>query len=364
VTATAPSSGGRPRLPGTTAASDDPVLEISGLRTWFFTADGVVKAVDGVDLSVRRGEVLGLVGESGSGKSVSMFSALRLVSAPGRIVAGDVRVKGRDVLAMSTKELRQIRGDEVTMIFQQPNSSLNPCFRVGEQISEVYEIHEHTKRKAGLARAVEMLRAVGIPDPERRSRSYPHQLSGGMAQRVMIAMALAGDPDLLIADEPTTALDVTIQAQILDLMRRLQADVGTAMVLITHDLGVVAENAERVAVMYAGQVVEETDTGSLFRAPLHPYTQGLIGSVPVIGRRQEELAVIPGRVPNLIDLPPGCRFAPRCQARVDANLAACTEALPALVEVAPGHKVRCFLHSDAVEADVPVELTPGKRRGR
>jgi oligopeptide/dipeptide ABC transporter ATP-binding protein len=338
-----------------------PVLEISGLRTWFFTADGVVKAVDGVDLVVHPGEVLGLVGESGSGKSVSMFSALRLVSNPGRIVAGDVRVKGRDVLAMSTKELQAVRGDEVTMIFQQPNSSLNPCYRAGAQISEVYEIHQHVKKKVGLQRAVEMLRAVGIPDPERRAKSYPHQLSGGMAQRVMIAMALAGSPDLLIADEPTTALDVTIQAQILDLMRRLQAEVGTAMVLITHDLGVVAENAERVAVMYAGQVVEETDTGSLFRSPLHPYTTGLIASVPVIGRRQEELAVIPGRVPNLIDLPPGCRFAPRCEARLEARLTACAEALPALVEVQPGHRVRCFLHSDAVEAEVAVQLTPSKK---
>jgi oligopeptide/dipeptide ABC transporter ATP-binding protein len=346
-----------------TPAAPDPVaseptapniLEIAGLRTWFFTADGIVKAVDGVDLTVRPGEVLGLVGESGSGKSVSMFSALRLVSNPGRIVAGEVRLKGRDVLAMSQKELQEVRGDDVTMIFQQPNSSLNPCYRVGAQISEVYEIHDRVKKKVGLSRAVEMLRAVGIPDPERRANSYPHQLSGGMAQRVMIAMALAGDPDLLIADEPTTALDVTIQAQILDLMRRLQAEVGTAMVLITHDLGVVAENAERVAVMYAGQVVEETDTRSLFRSPLHPYTTGLIGSVPVIGRRQEELAVIPGRVPNLIDLPPGCRFAPRCLARVEAKLTACTEAIPALVEVSPGHKVRCFLHSDAVHEETPV----------
>jgi oligopeptide/dipeptide ABC transporter ATP-binding protein len=355
-------TGAAGNSPAAERSAFDNVLEIAGLRTWFFTADGIVKAVDGVDITVRKGEVLGLVGESGSGKSVSMFSALRLVSSPGRIVAGEIRIKGRDVLAMSQKELQQVRGDDVTMIFQQPNSSLNPCYRVGEQISEVYEIHDQVKRKVGLARAVEMLRAVGIPDPERRSRSYPHQLSGGMAQRVMIAMALAGDPDLLIADEPTTALDVTIQAQILDLMRRLQEDVGTAMVLITHDLGVVAENAERVAVMYAGQVVEETDTRTLFRSPLHPYTKGLIGSVPVIGRRTEELSVIPGRVPNLIDLPPGCRFAPRCEARVAAKLTACTEALPALVEVAPGHKVRCFLHADAVQADDPVVDQKAKRQ--
>jgi len=338
-----------------------PLLDIGGLRTWFFTSDGIVKAVDGVDLSVGKGEVLGLVGESGSGKSVTMFSALRLVAPPGRIVDGTVRFDGMDVLGMPVKQLRGIRGQRITMVFQQPNSSLNPCYRAGDQIAEVYRVHQHMRRAERDERAVEMLRKVGISDPGRRARAYPHQLSGGMAQRVMIAMALAAGPELLIADEPTTALDVTIQAQILDLMANLRYELGMAMVLITHDLGVVAEMAERVAVMYAGQIVEETVTTTLFAAPLHPYTRGLIGSVPVIGRRQDELSVIPGRVPNLIDLPVGCRFAPRCEARVEAGLTRCIEEMPALVEVAPGHKVRCFLHSDTAEVGVPVTVGSVKR---
>jgi oligopeptide/dipeptide ABC transporter ATP-binding protein len=330
------------------------LLEIKRLSTWFFTADGVVKAVDGVDLTVSRGEVLGLVGESGSGKSVTSLSVLRLVGDPGRVVGGEVRFDGEDLLALPMKKMRRVRGERISMIFQQPVSSLNPCYRAGYQIGEVYEVHEKSSRKASRPKAVEMLRKVGIPDPERRARTFPHQLSGGMAQRIMIAMALAAGPELLIADEPTTALDVTIQAQILELMRDLQADLGMAVVLITHDLGIVAELADRVAVMYAGQIVEEADTPSLFREPKHPYTKGLIGSVPVIGQRRETLAVIPGRVPNLINLPPGCRFAPRCQARIEAGLTQCTEDMPALVEVAPGHKVRCFLHSDEVQEDVPV----------
>ncbi|HEX9258003.1 MAG TPA: ABC transporter ATP-binding protein [Acidimicrobiales bacterium] len=340
-------------------ARTERVLEIAGLRTWFFTADGIVKAVDGVDLHVDVGETIGLVGESGSGKSVSMFSTLRLVDQPGRIVGGDVRITGQDVLAMSGKQLRALRGDRVSMIFQQPNSSLNPCHRIEAQIAEVYKIHDRTKKKVGKAKAVEMLERVGIPDPDKRARSFPHQLSGGMAQRVMIAMALAAHPDLLIADEPTTALDVTIQAQILDLMQQLQRELGMAMVLITHDLGVVAETTSRVAVMYAGQIVEQSPTSELFRDPLHPYTRGLIGSVPVIGKRVDELAVIPGRVPNLIDLPAGCRFAPRCLARVEAGLEQCTVEMPALTEVGPGRNVRCFLHSEAAEVPVPVQL--GKR---
>ena len=338
-----------------------PLLDISGLRTWFFTSDGVVKAVDGVDLTVGRGEVLGLVGESGSGKSVTMFSALRLVADPGRVVAGSVHFDGLDVLALPVKQMQEIRGQRVTMIFQQPNSSLNPCYRAGHQIAEVYRVHDQMKRGPRDERAVEMLRRVGIADPARRARAYPHQLSGGQAQRVMIAMALAAGPELLIADEPTTALDVTIQAQILDLMAQLRFELGMAMVLITHDLGVVAEMAERVAVMYAGQIVEEAPTPALFAEPLHPYTRGLIGSVPVIGRRQDELFVIPGRVPNLIDLPPGCRFAPRCEARIEAGLTRCVEEMPALTEVRPGHKARCFLHSDAAEPSTPVTLS-GVRR--
>jgi oligopeptide/dipeptide ABC transporter ATP-binding protein len=319
------------------------LLSVSGLRTWFSTRAGEIHAVDGVDLTVRRGEVLGLVGESGSGKSVTMLSVMRLVDKPGRIVSGTVTFDGVDVLALERTAMRSLRGDRISMIFQQPNASLHPCYTAGVQISEVYEIHRNSRRAAGLEKAVEMMRTVGIPDPERRVKSYPHQLSGGQAQRVMIAMALAAEPELLIADEPTTALDVTIQAQILDLMRSLQAERGTSVVLITHDLGVVAEMAHRVAVMYGGQIVEEAPVEALFADPKHPYTRGLLGSVPVIGVRHEELTVIAGRVPTLIDPPVGCRFAERCPERMPR----CTEATPALVELGDGTHVRCFLHSEA-----------------
>ena len=337
-----------------------PLLQIKDLRTHFFTADGVVRAVDGVDLDVFPGEVVGLVGESGSGKSVTSMSVLRLVDPPGRIVGGSITFAGESLLTKSNDEMRQIRGGKIGMIFQQPQSSLNPSYRAGFQIAEVYEVHERLARKVGMERAVEMLDKVGIPDPAQRARSYPHQLSGGQAQRVMIAMALAAGPQLLIADEPTTALDVTIQAQILDLIRDLQADLGMAVILITHDLGIVAELCDRVAVMYAGQIVEMTDTKTLFREPLHPYTKGLIGSVPVIGQRKDRLAVIPGRVPNLIDLPAGCRFAPRCTAREEHNVVRATVDMPALVTVKPGHQVRCFLHSDEPEP-VPVPVEVGRR---
>jgi peptide/nickel transport system ATP-binding protein len=339
----------------------EPLLEVGGLRTWFFTADGVVKAVDGVDLIVNRGEIVGLVGESGSGKSVTALSVLRLVDEPGRIVDGSITFDGQDLGAASNEEMRALRGSRIGMIFQQPISSLNPSYRVGFQIAEVYEAHERMKRSEGWKRAEAMLAKVGIPDAQQRSRAFPHQISGGQAQRVMIAMALAANPALLIADEPTTALDVTIQAQILDLIRDLQADLGMAVVLITHDLGIVAELCDRVAVMYAGQIVEETDTRTLFREPKHPYTQGLIGSVPVIGQRRHRLEVIPGRVPNLVDLPVGCRFASRCRAREEHGLTQCTEALPALVEVAPGHQVRCYLHSDAVEEPSESVVEVGRR---
>jgi peptide/nickel transport system ATP-binding protein len=339
----------------------EPLLEVGGLRTWFFTADGVVKAVDGVDLIVNRGEIVGLVGESGSGKSVTALSVLRLVDQPGRIVDGSITFDGQDLGAASNEEMRALRGSRIGMIFQQPISSLNPSYRVGFQIAEVYEAHERMKRSEGWKRAEAMMAKVGIPDARQRSRAFPHQISGGQAQRVMIAMALAANPALLIADEPTTALDVTIQAQILDLIRDLQADLGMAVVLITHDLGIVAELCDRVAVMYAGQIVEETDTRTLFREPKHPYTQGLIGSVPVIGQRRHRLEVIPGRVPNLVDLPVGCRFASRCRAREEHGLTQCTEALPALVEVAPGHRVRCYLHSDAVEEPSEAVVEVGRR---
>jgi oligopeptide/dipeptide ABC transporter ATP-binding protein len=339
----------------------EPLLTVGGLRTWFFTSDGVVKAVDGVDLTVNRGEIVGLVGESGSGKSVTALSAMRLVDQPGRVVDGSITFDGQDLRAASNEEMRALRGSGIGMIFQQPTSSLNPSYRVGFQIAEVYEAHERMKRSEGWERAEAMLAKVGIPDARQRSRAFPHQISGGQAQRVMIAMALAANPGLLIADEPTTALDVTIQAQILDLIRDLQADLGMAVLLITHDLGIVAELCDRVAVMYAGQIVEESDTRTLFREPKHPYTQGLIGSVPVIGQRRHRLEVIPGRVPNLVGLPVGCRFAPRCRAREEHGLTQCTEALPALVEVAPGHRVRCYLHSDAIEEPSETVVEVGRR---
>ena len=323
-----------------------PLLEVQGLRTSFHTRDGVVRAVDGINFEVRRGEILGLVGESGCGKSVTSMSIMRLIAPPGRIEAGRVMFDGRNLLDLTTDEMRRIRGDRISMIFQQPQSSLNPVWDVGRQLGEVLEIHRAMKRKAARSRATDLLRMVGIPDPERRLAAYPHELSGGMAQRVMIAMALACEPELLIADEPTTALDVTIQAQILDLIRDLRAQTGTAVILITHDLGVVAEMCDRVAVMYAGEIVEQAATGPLFREPLHPYTRGLIDSIPVLGATRDELRVIPGNVPNLIDLPAACRFAPRCGARVAENVVDATEVHPELAEVAPGHLVRCWLYRD------------------
>jgi peptide/nickel transport system ATP-binding protein len=326
------------------SANSDRLLDIQNLRTYFHTRDGVVKAVDGVDFHVDRGEIVGLVGESGCGKSVTSLSIMRLVAPPGKIESGQIVFDGMNLLELSRDQMTKIRGSRISMIFQQPTSSLNPVFQVGYQISEVLEIHQAIGRKVGRARAIEMLTKVGIPDPERRVIAYPHEMSGGMAQRVMIAMALACLPDMLIADEPTTALDVTIQAQILDLMRALQRDLGTAIILITHDLGIVAEMCSRVAVMYAGEIVEESDVRTLFREPKHPYTQGLIGSVPVLGEVKGELDTIPGNVPNLVDLPPGCRFAPRCRARVEKGLDICTRERPQLKEFASGHKVRCWLY--------------------
>ncbi len=320
------------------------LLEITGLKTHFFTRDGVVQAVDGIDLHVDRGEVLGVVGESGCGKSVTSLSIMGLVPYPGRIVEGEVRFDGRDLLQMPEKELTGLRGEHISMIFQQPTSALNPVLRAGAQISEVFELHRDWKEEVRAERTVEMLTKVGIPDPGRRSKAYPHELSGGMAQRVMIAMALACQPELLIADEPTTALDVTIQAQILDLIRNLQTESNTAVVLITHDLGIVAEMADRVSVMYAGQIVEEASCPSLFTEPRHPYTQGLVASIPVLGQVQDQLTVIPGTVPSLVEPGTGCRFADRCTARVEAGLQMCTTTDPELIEVGPGHRVRCFLY--------------------
>jgi oligopeptide/dipeptide ABC transporter ATP-binding protein len=316
-----------------------PLLEVRDLRTYFHTDEGLVKAVDGVSFDLNAGETLALVGESGSGKSVTSLSVLRLVAMPpGRHAGGGIRFRGRDLLALPENEMRAIRGREISMIFQEPMTSLNPVYTCGEQIAEVVETHEKLDRRAAHARAVEMLRLVGIPDPAQRAGEYPHQLSGGMRQRVMIAMALACRPAVLIADEPTTALDVTIQAQILELLERLQSELGMAVLLITHDLGVVAETADRVAVMYAGQVVETCDVASAFRRTLHPYTAGLLASLPRLGGRAERLKTIPGGVPNPAHFPAGCRFHPRCplvQAR-------CREAEPELAAIEEGHRSRCW----------------------
>ena len=324
-----------------------PILDVRGLKTYFYTEDGVVQAVNGVDFTIREGEVMGLVGESGSGKSVTSLSIMRLLAASGKIVAGEVRFKGRDLASLTEEEMVKIRGEQMSMIFQQPTSCLNPVFQIGAQVAEVLEIHHGLNREQAWKQAVEMFRKVGISDPERRAKSFPHEISGGQAQRVMIAMALACMPDLLIADEPTTALDVTIQAQILDLMRRLRTETGTAILLITHDMGVIAEMCDNVAVMYAGEIVEYTDVNTLFEEQLHPYTEGLLAAIPVLGEVRESLAVIPGSVPNLINLPPGCKFAPRCPYVKET----CVQSVPPLVEVVPGHKVRCFMRLPDTKAE-------------
>jgi oligopeptide/dipeptide ABC transporter ATP-binding protein len=329
---------------------DDPnaqtLLEVRDLKTYFYTEEGVVKAVDGVDFTVKRGEVLGLVGESGCGKSVTSLSIMRLISSPGKIVDGEIIFDGKDLVKLPEQEMVNIRGDRISMIFQQPQSSLNPVFKVGDQVAEVLRIHQQMKKDHSWNKAVELLKLVGIPDAEKKAHAYPHEMSGGQAQRVMIAMALALNPQLLIADEPTTALDVTIQAQILDLMRALRNELNTAVILITHDLGVIAEMADRVAVMYAGHIVEQSDVQTVFEKPLHPYTQGLIASIPVLGKVKERLEVIPGTVPNLVNLPPGCRFASRCEARARYGLKICNEVEPGLVSVQREHAVRCWLYLD------------------
>jgi peptide/nickel transport system ATP-binding protein len=315
------------------------LLHIEGLTTHFYTESGVVHAVDQVDLSIHRGEAVGIVGESGSGKSVTALSLMRLISEPGKIVGGRILFDGQDLRTLNAEEMRLLRGDRISMIFQQPTTCLNPVFKIGDQIAEVLYIHRGMTEKQARQRTIELLTMVGLPDPAGRIRQYPHELSGGQAQRVMIAMALACEPELLIADEPTTALDVTIQAQILDLMRSLREQVNTAIMLITHDMGVVAEMVDRVVVMYAGQVVEYADVYELFATPKHPYTQGLLASMPVHGQVKEELAVIPGVVPNLIDPPPGCRFAPRCAERFDQ----CAND-PPLFDLGKERRVRCWLY--------------------
>jgi len=319
------------------------LLEVRGLKTHFKTDDGMVHAVDGVDLHVDAGETLGVVGESGCGKSVTAFTIMRLVPIPpGRIAAGEILWRGRDLLKLDEPGMRAIRAKEIAMVFQEPMTSLNPVYTVGEQIGEVLRLHEGLGRRESIARAAEMLKLVHIPRPEQRVHDYPHQFSGGMRQRVMIAMALSCNPKLLIADEPTTALDVTIQAQILDLLGDLKERLGMAVMLITHAMGVVAETAQRVVVMYAGKVVEEAPVEEIFRSPRHPYTQGLIKSIPRIDAEDagtRRLDAIPGVVPSLLDPLPGCRFAARCPLARDE----CRAATPELREVAPGHKVACVL---------------------
>ncbi|HBX70260.1 MAG TPA: methionine ABC transporter ATP-binding protein [Chloroflexi bacterium] len=334
--------------------NNQPLLAVKNLKTYFFTDDGVVKAVDGVDFEVNPGEILGLVGESGCGKSVTSFSILRLVDAPGKIVEGQIFFEERNLLELDETEMIEMRGDRISMIFQQPQSSLNPVFTVGAQVAEVFQIHKKMKKEAAWAEAVELLKLVGIPDAEKKAHAYPHEMSGGQAQRVMIAMALALKPRLLIADEPTTALDVTIQAQILDLMLDLRDKLGASVILITHDLGLIAEMADRVAVMYAGQIIEQTDVETIFEQPLHPYTQGLIASVPVLGQLKDKLAVIPGSVPNLIDMPSGCRFAPRCEARLEHNLEICNQAEPDLIHIDAGHTARCWLYQSNPNHKAPL----------
>lgn len=333
-----------------------PLLEVRNLKTYFDTEDGMVKAVDGVDFVVYPGEVLGLVGESGCGKSVTSFSILRLVGSPGKVVDGEIIFEGKDLLKLSVQDMTKIRGDRISMIFQQPQTSLNPVFSSGAQIAEVFQIHENMAKEKAFQEAVQLLNLVGIPDPEKKAKAYPHEMSGGQAQRVMIAMALALKPRLLIADEPTTALDVTIQAQILDLMRGLQEKMGTSVILITHDLGVISELADRVAVMYAGRIVEEAAVQTLFDKPLHPYTKGLLGSIPVLGKVLNRLEVIPGSVPNLVNLPPGCRFAPRCLMREQYGLKICTEVEPELEHIEPNHKVRCWLYKDHGDHKAPIKI--------
>jgi len=327
----------------------EPILKIQNLKTYFYTSDGVTKAVDGMGYEIGKGEVVGLVGESGCGKTVSALSILRLIqSPPGRIVEGRIDFWEKNLLDLSLKEMEDIRGNEISMIFQEPMTSLNPIFNIGDQIGESLRVHQGVSRKEALEKTVEMLRMVGIPSPEKRVFEYPHQLSGGMRQRVMIAMALSCDPKVLIADEPTTALDVTIQAQILDLMLRLREELKTAILLITHDLGVIAEIADRVIVMYSGKMVEEAKVRTIFKDPQHPYTIGLIGSIPRLDRvakkrkKRERLQEIPGVVPSLYQLPEGCNFEPRCH----RAMGVCRTEEPGLREIEEGHFVSCWLYQE------------------
>jgi oligopeptide/dipeptide ABC transporter ATP-binding protein len=325
------------------ASKNGILLEIDNLQTQFFTDAGTVRAVDGVSLKIHKGETLGVVGESGCGKSVTALSVLRLIpDPPGKIVGGAIRLDGRNLLDLPEGEMRKVRGGSISMIFQEPMTSLNPVFTVGDQIAEGVRLHQKLSKRESWNKAIEMLRLVRMADPQRRVKEYPHQLSGGMRQRVMIAMALSCNPNLLIADEPTTALDVTIQAQILELLNQLKTKLGMAVMLITHDLGVVADTAARVAVMYAGRVVEEAPVMELFTNPLHPYTQGLLASIPRIEKseRRPRLQAIPGMVPDMLELPRGCKFQERCTKIFEP----CRSEEPPLKAVKPDHYVRCFLY--------------------
>jgi peptide/nickel transport system ATP-binding protein len=329
-----------------------PILEVKGLKTYFTTKRGVSKAVDGIDFTLHKGETLGIVGESGCGKSITSLSILRLIpSPPGKIAGGSILFKGKDLVTMSENEMRKVRGNEISMIFQEPMTSLNPVIPVGEQIAEALRLHQKMGRKEAWAKSVEMLKLVGIPSPEKRAKQEPFQLSGGMRQRVMIAMALACTPEVLIADEPTTALDVTIQAQILALIKDLQTKIGMGVIMITHDLGVVAETCDKVAVMYAGNIVEHATTEQIFANPKHPYTQGLLASLPNIYEDQEELRTIEGSVPSSYNMPAGCRFASRCPYQE----AICTAQQPELVEQSDGSKVRCWKYTEQWTGQVEQE---------
>lgn len=314
------------------------LLEIKDLKTHFFTEEGVVKAVDGVDFEVYQGETLGIVGESGCGKSVTAFSILRLLDYPGKTVGGEVIFKGENLLKKTEDEMREIRGKEIAMIFQEPMTALNPVFTVGFQVSEALMMHFKMSKEEAKKKSVELLKKVGIPIPEQRVNEYPHQLSGGMRQRAMIAMAMSCDPILLIADEPTTALDVTIQAQILDLMMALLQEFNGSLIMITHDLGVIAEIADRIVIMYAGKVVEYADKKTIFHSPLHPYTLGLLTSIPRLDVEMKRLNVIPGIIPNPLHFPSGCKFNPRCRFATDR----CKKEEPSLIKIEEGHLVRCW----------------------
>ncbi|MFD2706401.1 ABC transporter ATP-binding protein [Salibacterium lacus] len=341
-------------------SNDADVLQIQDLQTSFFVDGGEVKAVDGVSLDIPKGKTVGIVGESGSGKSITSMSVMRLIRNPGRIKGGSINFNGEDLLQKTEKQMQKIRGNKISMIFQEPMTSLNPVYTIGQQISEVIQIHQGLSKKHALSKSVEMLELVGIPSPNDRVKQYPHELSGGMRQRVMIAIALACNPELLIADEPTTALDVTIQAQILELMNGLRKELGMSVILITHDLGVVAETCDYVAVMYAGQIVEYADVHTLFNNPKHPYTVGLMQSLPRHDMDQEELNVIEGNVPKPGEMPEGCRFAPRCPFASDI----CMNELPGLMETEDGNQVRCWVYSEKWDGDPEVNVKDDYKTAR